>query len=83
MASIKISELNPAGSNLSKDSESFMNVLSGKEVANIQGGWVGVAGLGLGAAALGWSIYEGYTTREQRIVHSKAIKTGLKIALTS
>ena len=77
MASIKISELNPAGSNLSKDSESFMTVLSGKEVGNIQGGWLGAA---LGAAALGVAVYQTFTTEDERLLHRRAAVIGVKVA---
>ena len=38
MASIKISELHPAGSDLFSDSESYMNELSEGEIGGIQGG---------------------------------------------
>lgn len=40
MASIKISELRPAGSELFQDSESFLTELSeSREVAQVLGGW--------------------------------------------
>ncbi|QIR36468.1 hypothetical protein HCG51_06670 [Tolypothrix sp. PCC 7910] len=38
MASIKISELRPAGSELFQDSESFLNELNEKEISNAVGG---------------------------------------------
>ena len=38
MASIKISNLQPAGSEFFNDSESFMNELTDSEIANTQGG---------------------------------------------
>jgi hypothetical protein len=38
MASIKISNLYPAGSELFKDSESFMNELGDRELGSINGG---------------------------------------------
>ena len=39
MASINISDLNTAGSDLFKDSESFMNDLVDGELGDIKGGW--------------------------------------------
>ena len=38
MASIKISELRPAGSELFQDSESFLNELSEREMGSLEGG---------------------------------------------
>ncbi|MCC5647545.1 hypothetical protein LC607_32485 [Nostoc sp. CHAB 5824] len=38
MASIKISELRPAGSELFQDSESFLNELNEKEILSLVGG---------------------------------------------
>ena len=38
MATIKISELRPAGSELLQDSESFLNELSDHELENVVGG---------------------------------------------
>jgi hypothetical protein len=41
MANIKISDLNPAGSDLLRDSESYMNELGDGELGTINGGWSG------------------------------------------
>jgi hypothetical protein len=38
MAIIKISELRPAGSELFQDSESFMNELTERDIAGVEGG---------------------------------------------
>ncbi len=43
MASIKISELRPAGSELFQDSESFLNELTDREMLGIEGGFTGIA----------------------------------------
>ena len=48
MASIKISELRPAGSELFQDSESFLNELSDREMGAIEGG-IRVIGVSLTA----------------------------------
>ena len=45
MASIKISELRPAGSELFQDSESFLNELSDREIGGIEGGAVTLVGV--------------------------------------
>ncbi|MEH2255406.1 hypothetical protein [Nostoc sp.] len=44
MASIKISELRPAGSELFQDSESFLNELNEKETLSLVGGAFTVVG---------------------------------------
>ncbi len=49
MASIKISELRPAGSELFQDSESFLNELSDRETGNLEGGAVTHVGVSLTA----------------------------------
>lgn len=41
MATIKISELHPAGSELFQDSESFLNELTEQEIGGVQGGLFG------------------------------------------
>lgn len=38
MASIKINELRPAGSELFQDSESFLNELTNEELGTVEGG---------------------------------------------
>jgi len=38
MAEIKLSELNPAGSELLQDSENFLNELDEREIENVVGG---------------------------------------------
>lgn len=40
MASIKISDLHPAGSDFFNDSESFMSELTDSEIVNTQGGMI-------------------------------------------
>ncbi len=49
MASIKISELRPAGSELFQDSESFLNELSDRETGNLEGGAFTVVGVSVSA----------------------------------
>ena len=49
MASIKISELRPAGSELFQDSESFLNELSDREMGAIEGGAFTVVGVSVSA----------------------------------
>ncbi|MCC5647543.1 hypothetical protein LC607_32475 [Nostoc sp. CHAB 5824] len=49
MASIKISELRPAGSELFQDSESFLNELNEKETLSLVGGAFTVVGVSLSA----------------------------------
>ena len=49
MASIKISELRPAGSELFQDSESFLNELSEREMGSLEGGALTVVGVSLSA----------------------------------
>jgi len=39
MASIIISDLEPAGANLFRDSESFLHELTEQEVGDVLGGW--------------------------------------------
>ena len=39
MASIRISDLEPAGANLFRDSESFLHELTEQEVGDVLGGW--------------------------------------------
>jgi hypothetical protein len=39
MASITISDLRPAGTDLFQDSESFLHELTEKEVGDVLGGW--------------------------------------------
>lgn len=60
MASITISNLRPAGSDLFSDSESFMSSLSEEDLA-IQGGITPTTyfTIGLGAAALGYMMGRG------------------------
>ncbi|WP_019499241.1 hypothetical protein [Pseudanabaena sp. PCC 6802] len=41
MATIKINELNPAGSNLFNDSESFMADLTDEQISSTRGGCLG------------------------------------------
>ncbi|MEH2261275.1 hypothetical protein [Nostoc sp.] len=49
MASIKISELRPAGSELFQDSESFLNELNEKETLSLVGGAFTFVGVSLTA----------------------------------
>lgn len=39
MSSIKVNDLNPAGSELFQDYESFMNELTNEELGSVQGGF--------------------------------------------
>lgn len=63
MASINISDLNPAGSELFKDSESFMSDLIDGELGNIQGGsgwkcWLAVsASAGFGSPGIAVTVW--------------------------
>ncbi|MCC5647542.1 hypothetical protein LC607_32470 [Nostoc sp. CHAB 5824] len=49
MASIKISELRPAGSELFQDSESFLNELNEKETLSLVGGAFTAVGVSVSA----------------------------------
>ena len=49
MASIQISELRPAGSELFQDSESFLNELSEREIGSLEGGAFTVVGVSVSA----------------------------------
>ncbi|RCJ19628.1 hypothetical protein A6770_05660 [Nostoc minutum NIES-26] len=72
MANIEISDLNPAGSELFKDSESFMSDLIDSEVGSIQGGWRWsgwkcglsiVASAGLGSPGIAVTVWAATTSR--------------------
>ncbi|OUL30846.1 hypothetical protein BV378_02950 [Nostoc sp. RF31YmG] len=56
MASIKIAELRPAGSELFQDSESFLNELNEKEISTAIGGGSVVSVISQATASIGISI---------------------------
>ncbi|MEH2116000.1 hypothetical protein [Nostoc sp.] len=58
MASIRISDIQPAGSSLFMDEESFISELSDEEVGLAHGGFTifALISLGLASAALGYAI---------------------------
>ena len=71
MANIEISDLNPTGSELFKDSESYMSDLIDSEVGNIQGGkwsrWRCVLGIvtsaGFGTPGIAVTVWAATTSR--------------------
>ncbi|MEH2116004.1 hypothetical protein [Nostoc sp.] len=58
MASIRISDIQPAGSSLFIDDESFLNELSDEQAGLAHGGFTifALIGLGLASAALGYAV---------------------------
>lgn len=53
--------------------EDYLIPLTEDEQDCIQGGIVAGIAAGAAIATLGWVVYEGYTTREQRIEHAEFI----------